>query len=50
MDLAPQELVAVPPALLGFADFHDDFVDRLLQAVTERFDVRPHQGVPQSGK
>ncbi len=38
-DLAPQELVPVPAALLGFADLHDDFVDRFLQAVSQRFEV-----------
>ena len=49
-DLAPQEMVAVPAALLGFADFHDDLVDRLFQAVSQRLEVRSHQGVPQSGE
>jgi len=41
----PQELVPVPAALLGFADFHDDFVDRLLQAVSQRLEVGSYQGV-----
>ncbi len=39
MDLTPQELVPVPPALLGFADLYDDFVDRLFQAVSQRLEV-----------
>ena len=42
-DLAPQEPVAVPPALLGLADLHDDFVDRLLQALAKGLEVGPHQ-------
>ena len=49
-DLAPQELVAVPSALLGFADLHDNFVDRLLQTLAKGLEVGSHQGVPQSGE
>ena len=40
MDLAAEEPIVVPSALLGVADFHDDLVDCLLEAVAKRFDVR----------
>jgi hypothetical protein len=45
MDFAPQEVVAVPSALLGLADFHDDLVDNLLQTVSQRLEVGSRQGV-----
>ena len=48
VDFAAQELVAVPPPLLGFADLDHDLVDRLLQTLAESFQVRPYVGGAES--
>jgi hypothetical protein len=40
VDLAAEEAVAVTPALFGFADFYDDFFNRLLQVISWRFEIR----------
>ncbi len=44
MDLPAEEPIAVAPALLGFADLHDDFVARLPQAVSQCLEVGSHLG------